>query len=314
MAVLLPPPDAARVIVELWEAGEAVVPLDPAAPARRPRRSLAALRPTALIDRDGRHRRPDGMPAAAGVAAVVATSGTTGEPQGRRAHLRRAGGLRDGRGRGPRPVMPEDGWLCCLPLHLVAGLAVVGRAWTTGAPVTVQPGFDLGRRGRAAARRNDRRTRRSCRSFRRCCAGCSTPTRRAQPGSLTSSWAAGRSIPALLARARAAGATVSTTYGMTETWGGIVHNGHPLLGGRAAARPGGGRRRRRWDGWGRRDPGAGTDAHAGLPALAGGDGGRHRPRRLVPHRRPRPVRPRGRRPPLGRRPGGRRREHAAASR
>ncbi|HYT39861.1 MAG TPA: fatty acid--CoA ligase family protein, partial [Acidimicrobiia bacterium] len=36
--------------------------------------------------------------------------------------------------------------------------------------------------------------------------------------------------PALLARARAAGATVSTTYGMTETWGGIVHDGHPLPG------------------------------------------------------------------------------------
>jgi O-succinylbenzoic acid--CoA ligase len=36
--------------------------------------------------------------------------------------------------------------------------------------------------------------------------------------------------PALLDRARAAGATVSTTYGMTETWGGVVHNGHPLPG------------------------------------------------------------------------------------
>jgi O-succinylbenzoic acid--CoA ligase len=36
--------------------------------------------------------------------------------------------------------------------------------------------------------------------------------------------------PALLEQARAAGATVSTTYGMTETWGGIVHNGHPLPG------------------------------------------------------------------------------------
>jgi O-succinylbenzoic acid--CoA ligase len=36
--------------------------------------------------------------------------------------------------------------------------------------------------------------------------------------------------PALLERARAAGVTVSTTYGMTETWGGIAHNGHPLPG------------------------------------------------------------------------------------
>src|SRR5581483_6169813 len=35
---------------------------------------------------------------------------------------------------------------------------------------------------------------------------------------------------ALLDEARDAGATVSTTYGMTETWGGVVHNGHPLDG------------------------------------------------------------------------------------
>src|SRR5207244_214600 len=32
--------------------------------------------------------------------------------------------------------------LCCLPIHLVAGLAVVGRAWTTGAALVVHPGFD----------------------------------------------------------------------------------------------------------------------------------------------------------------------------
>src|SRR5205814_7775830 len=47
---------------------------------------------------------------------------------------------------------PDGGWLCCLPLHLVAGLAVVGRAWTTGAPVTVQAGFDPDAIGEAAQR------------------------------------------------------------------------------------------------------------------------------------------------------------------
>src|SRR5579884_2629327 len=82
VAVLLPPPEAARAAVALWEAGEAVAPLDPAAPGADVRRSLAAVRPTAVLDGDGRRRRPDGVPVAAGVAAVVATSGTTGERKG----------------------------------------------------------------------------------------------------------------------------------------------------------------------------------------------------------------------------------------
>ncbi|MBJ7283445.1 MAG: acyl--CoA ligase, partial [Acidimicrobiia bacterium] len=34
----------------------------------------------------------------------------------------------------------------------------------------------------------------------------------------------------LLARARASGAHVTTTYGLTETGGGCVHNGHPMIG------------------------------------------------------------------------------------
>ena len=36
--------------------------------------------------------------------------------------------------------------------------------------------------------------------------------------------------PALLTAARDTGMAVSTTYGLTETWGGIVHDGHPLDG------------------------------------------------------------------------------------
>jgi hypothetical protein len=52
VAVLLPPPEAARVAIERWEAGEAIVPLDPSGPAPELRRSLDSLRPTALIDAD----------------------------------------------------------------------------------------------------------------------------------------------------------------------------------------------------------------------------------------------------------------------
>ncbi|HET8787966.1 MAG TPA: hypothetical protein VFO47_04390, partial [Actinomycetes bacterium] len=81
VAVALPRPAAARAIVAAWEAGEAVLPLDPDAPAPELKGILAAARPTHLLDTDGRTRLPEGAPAEPGLAAVVATSGTSGAPK-----------------------------------------------------------------------------------------------------------------------------------------------------------------------------------------------------------------------------------------
>jgi len=223
VAVLLPAPRAAREAVALWEAGEAVVPLDPAAPPADLRRSLEALRPTVLIDGDGRHRRSDGVPVAADVAAVVATSGTTGDRKG--VELTFAGlaasaaAVTAAVGAGA-----TDTWLCCLPLHLVAGLAVVGRAWATGAPVAVQAGFDPDRVAEAAP--SAAFVSLVPTMLRRLLSG-----RPGAAGAFRHILLGGGAVePELLAEARHAGATVSTTYGMTETWGGVVHNGHPLDG------------------------------------------------------------------------------------
>jgi o-succinylbenzoate---CoA ligase len=223
VAVLLPPPEAAGAAVALWQAGEAVVVVDPAAPAADVRRTLAALRPTALVDGSGRRPCPDGVPVSAGVAAVVATSGTTGERKG--VELTFAGlaasasAVASAVGAGP-----GDGWLCCLPLHLVAGLAVVGRAWATGAPVTVQAGFEPERVADAA--RSAPFVSLVPTMLRRLVA--SAPDAVARFGHVL--LGGGPIDRELLDAARDLGATVSTTYGMTETWGGVVHNGHPLDG------------------------------------------------------------------------------------
>jgi o-succinylbenzoate---CoA ligase len=227
VAVLLPAPEAALAAVALWEAGEAVVPLGPTAPAPDLRRSLDALRPTSLLDGGGRHPLPGGVPVPAGVAAVLATSGTTAEGKGVELTFdglaASAAAIAAALATDPRD--PEAGWLCCLPLHHVAGLAVVGRAWLNGLPVAVHPGFDAPAVAQAA---------RNGAAF-----VSLVPTMLQRLLDLDPAAVArfghillggGPIDPGLLDRARAAGATVSTTYGMTETWGGVVHNGHPLPG------------------------------------------------------------------------------------
>jgi O-succinylbenzoic acid--CoA ligase len=225
LAVALPRPAAAEAVVRAWEAGEAVLPLDPDAPGPELASVLAAARPTHLLDADGRSRLRDGRPAAAGTAAVVASSGTGGRPKAveldaaaiRAAAHAVSSALAAG---------PGDRWLCCLPLHGVAGLAIVARAWHGGLPLEVHERFDPHRVARAAGR-----------------------------ATLVSL------VPAMLPRLRAAGADLGRfrrvllgggplpaaaegglvrTYGLTETFGGVVHDGHPLDGVQLRVARGGG--------------------------------------------------------------------------
>ncbi len=227
VAIALPRAAAARAVVAAWERGEAVAPLDPQAPAPERARALAALRPTHLEDERGRVALEGGVPAAPGVAAVVATSGTSGTPK---AVELTADGIRASALAVSEALGAGGGelWLCCLPLHGVAGLAIVARAWHTGVPVQVHERFEPDRVLRAA--RDDGATLVSL-----------VPTMLARLLDLDPAAAAlarfrrvllgGAPAPAaLLERAAAAGLQMATTYGLTETFGGVVHDGHPLRG------------------------------------------------------------------------------------
>jgi len=222
VAIALPRPAAARAIVAAWEAGEAVLPLDPDAPAPELAATLAAARPTHLLDGEGRSRRPGGEPAEAGVAAVVATSGTSGAPKAvelgadavRWSALATSAALGAG---------PGDRWLCCVPVHGVAGLAVLARAWHTGLPLEVHERFDPAA-VRAAAGRATLVSLVPAMLRRLLFAGGEAARfRRVLLG--------GGPVPAdLIAEATGRGVGLVRTYGLTETFGGMVHDGHPLDG------------------------------------------------------------------------------------
>jgi O-succinylbenzoic acid--CoA ligase len=222
-AVALPRPAAAAAITRAWEAGQAVLPLDPAAPAPELRRILDALRPTHLLDGDGRRRLGGGEPVEDGIAAVVATSGTTGTPKA--AELSGSGIEASARAvSAALAAGPGDRWLGCVGLHSVAGLAIVARAWQGGLPLEVHERFDPDAVAEAARK------------------GATlvslVPTMlarlldaRADLGRFRRVLLGGAPAPAaLVERAEGAGATVVRTYGLTETFGGVAHDGHPLDG------------------------------------------------------------------------------------
>ncbi|WP_337060377.1 o-succinylbenzoate--CoA ligase [Kineococcus sp. G2] len=174
-------------------------------------------------------------------AFAVATSGSTGTPKGA---LLSAGALRaSADATAARLSAPTAGttagtgreqWVLALPAHHVAGLQVLLRSVRAGTePVVVDTtgGFDPAAFAAATAARTAPRLLTSL-----------VPTQLLRlldaGGEATAALAAHDAVlvgaaatPApLLARARAAGVRVVTTYGMSETCGGCVYDGRPLDG------------------------------------------------------------------------------------
>ena len=231
-ALLLPPAaSAGRLLDALASAldgsGPAILPLDPQLPRERVDALLTAFAPATVETPEGTERL---VPAGAGhggvgvpaeVAVVIATSGSTGEPKGVQLaagallHSARASLDRIGARAGER-------WLCPLPASHVAGLGILTRSLVSGTtPEVAQPLRD--QTDLAGS----------------CCAYTSlVPTqlrRLLAAGADLTGFAAillgGAAAPAgLLDAARAAGARVVTTYGMSETCGGCVYDGVPLTG------------------------------------------------------------------------------------
>jgi O-succinylbenzoic acid--CoA ligase len=224
VAVLLDRPAAAATIRAAWDLGEAVAVLDPSAPPAVLDALLSRVRPTHVVDTDGRRRRDGGVPVADDVRAVVLSSGTTAGPKA--VELTAAGLHAAGAGCNEAlDVAADDRWLVCLPLHHVAGLAILARAAVGGQAVTVHPSFDTD--AVATAPRRDDITLVSV-----------VPTmlgRLLEAGAPLHEYrrvvVGGAPLaPALRRRAETAGVPVVDAYGLSETWGGFVLDGHPIPG------------------------------------------------------------------------------------
>lgn len=187
-------PTFVEALQRAWEAGDAVLPVDPRLPA--PARAR-------LLDDLG------DRPAGPGDALIVATSGTTGRSKG--AILTHDALVASARATSSRlEVDPAtDHWLACLPLAHVGGLSVVTRALLTGARLTVHDGFDPDAVASSPAT---------------LVSLVATALRRADTSHFRVVVVGGSAPPADLPD------NAVTTYGMTETGSGIVYDGLPLDG------------------------------------------------------------------------------------
>ncbi|MEV3982786.1 AMP-binding protein [Nonomuraea sp. NPDC049758] len=190
--------------------GPAVLPLQPG----HEHQVLQALRPTHA----GGEPRPGGEGVPGDVAVVIATSGSTGAPKGVQLS---AAALRASASASLSRIGAAEGdrWLCCLPVSHVSGLQVLVRALLSGSEPIIHPSFDV----RAVLSSGAHHV-------------SLVPTqlhRLVETGADLSVFRTillGGAAPraGLVERAVELGARVFTTYGMSETCGGCVYDGHPL--------------------------------------------------------------------------------------
>ncbi len=195
-----------------WDAGDAVLPVDQRLPHGAQRSLVERMGASFVADAAGRHRQRGGWPVEPGDALVMATSGSTGEPKG--AVLTHEAIAANAMATSSfLEVDPStDRWLACLPLAHVGGLAVVVRALLTDTPLEMHDGFD------AVAVANAAELGATLTSL------VPTALARIDASAFRAILLGGSAMPA-----ERPPNTVAT-YGLTETFSGVVYEGWPLHG------------------------------------------------------------------------------------
>ena len=193
-----------------WSNGDAVLPIDQRLPPAGKKLLLDAMAPSEVIDASATSSSlPNGRPLQEGDALVIASSGSTGSPKGIiHTHSSLLAGAQASASR--LQLTADDHWLVCIPVSHVGGFSVITRALHTGAALTLHPSFD-------ATAIQDASTHGVTHT-----SLVATALSRIDTSLFRTILLGGSSAPNNLP------SNVITTYGMTETGGGVVYNGMPL--------------------------------------------------------------------------------------
>ena len=204
--------DFVSALKSIWDSGDAALPIDQRLPQHARRKLVEQFSASAVIEGDNlRTNLSGGVPVEQGDALVIATSGSTGEPKGvvhthgsiEAAILTTGGRLN---------CSSHDHWLACLSLAHVGGLSVVLRALHFKSSLTVSS-------------RADQKT------FLAALAKGATMT--SLVPTVLQSVDISKFRTVLIGGAQAPGELPSnaiSTFGLTETMGGVVYDGVPLDG------------------------------------------------------------------------------------
>jgi O-succinylbenzoic acid--CoA ligase len=202
----------AEHVRKAWDAGDAVFPIDQRLPQPAKESLVEQFRPSVLIDGAGNVVNIDGSePTEERDALVIATSGSTGAPKGV-VHTHDSISALLTMSQDRLHSDQSTHWLLCLPVSHVAGFSVLARSLIFGNPISILPKFDE-QDAIAAAK-----------------AGAThvslvpTALQRIDPSIFSTILLGGAAAPPDLP------SNAITTYGMSETFGGIAYNGVPLAG------------------------------------------------------------------------------------
>lgn len=220
MAIDLPAGRAlAATVADLWERRVAFLILDRRLAGRERQLIVDRAQPSLLLTEHDEILFADGAPIGHEIGAVVATSGTRGTPK--LAELPRDG-LRHAVRSGDEVLgsSGQDRWVSCLPPSHAGGLLVLLRGVEAGHPLSVHETFDAARladEGRAWA------------SVVPTMVGRLEELRRPLDG-LSLLVGGGRLDADLRSAVTSLGASVVSSYGLTETCGGFAYDGKRLAG------------------------------------------------------------------------------------
>ena len=197
---------------KVWDNGDAILPIDQRLPVFAKQQLISQLGASFVIGPQGDvSSTSSGFAVEVGDALVIATSGSTGAPKGV-VHTHEsilaavvAGGNRI-------DCSNTDHWLSCLPLAHVGGLSVVLRALHYGSKLTIEP------RAQGSTIANALNHGATLTSL------VPTILQRVDVSNFRAVLVGGSAMIEALPK------NAISTYGLTESMGGIVYNGHALDG------------------------------------------------------------------------------------